>query len=106
MCSSDLHIAGLKRQLDIGQVSLRVQQQLGILLKTQARRLFLELELGDALAQGVKLAFQLQAALVAGAQLGGQIVILTALGAQVGFPLELDVQRVLQPALRRGIGQA
>ena len=64
------------------EVGLRVGQQLRVLLEAQARGLLLELELGDALAQRVELALELQAALVAGAQLGGQVVVLAARGAQ------------------------
>ena len=96
----------MNRLLNSGQIGLRIGQQLGILLKAQARGLFFELELGDALAQRVKLALELQAALVAGAQLAGQVVVLAALGAQIGLALQLDVQRALQARLRRRIGQA
>jgi hypothetical protein len=64
------------------QVGLGVGQQLGVLLQPQAGGLLLELHVGDALAQRVQFALQLQAAFVAGAQLGGQVVVFAALGAQ------------------------
>ena len=83
------------------QVGLRVGQQRGVLLQAQARGLFLELEFGDALAQRVQRAFELHAALVAGAQFGRQVVIFAALGGQGLFPVHLQVQRLLQSALRR-----
>ena len=88
------------------QVGLRIGQQCGVLLQAQARCLFLELELGDAGAQRVERAFELHAALVAGAQLGGEVVVFTALGGQGFLALHLRLQRLLQAALRRSVGQA
>ena len=76
------------------------------MLQAQARCLFLELELGDAGAQRVERAFELHAALVAGAQLGGEVVVFTALGGQGFLALHLRLQRLLQAALRRSVGQA
>src|SRR6185369_9287563 len=70
------------------------------------RRLFLELEIRDALAQRVELALELEPPFVAGSQLGSEIVVLAAFGTQRLLSLELQGQRALQASLRRGVGQA
>jgi len=75
------------------------------LLEAQPCGLRFQLEFGDALAQRIEFAFQRGAALVAAAQPVGQVVVLAALGQQLGFARHLGIQRVLKPALRRGIGQ-
>ena len=97
------HVAVGNGFFDGLQVGLRVGQQRGVLLQAQARGLFLELEFGDALAQRVQRPLQLHAALVAGAQLGRQVVVFAALGRQGFFAVHLQVQRLLQAALRRGV---
>ena len=87
------------------KVGLGICQQLGVLLKAQTRGLLFELHFRDALAQRVKLPFQLQATFVTGSQFGAQVVILAAFGTQVCFTLEFDSQRALQAGLCRRIAQ-
>lgn len=50
-------------------VSVCIVQQLLVLLATDAGRLFLELQIGDALAQRIERTLEFESALVAGAQL-------------------------------------
>ena len=76
------------------------------MLEAEAGRLLLELEIGDALTQRIKLPLQLQSPLVAGAQLGRQVVVFAALGPQGLFTLQFQRQRVLQAGLCGSIGQA
>ena len=78
------------------QIRLRVRQETVELLVAQSRGLLFELEVGDALAQGLQLVFELQAALVAGAQRGGQAVVASALGRKRLFALQFQGQCVLQ----------
>ena len=85
---------------------MRVKQLLFVLFKTKPCGLLFQLELGDALTQRIKLAFQAQAPLVAGAQLVGQVVVLAALGTQISFTFQLHTQGRLQARLGCGIRQA
>ena len=78
------------------QVRFGLRQEAVELLVAQSRGLFFELEVGDALAQGLQLVLEFQAALVAGAQGGGQAVIAGALGCQRLLALQLQGQGILQ----------
>ena len=85
------------------QVRFGLRQETIKLLVTQARGLLFELEVGDALAQGLQLALQLQAALVAGAQGGGQSVVAAALRGQSRLALQLQGQCGLQAGACRRV---
>ena len=98
-----LDVALLDGQAHRRQVGLGIGQQLAVLLESQPRGLLLELEIGDALAQRIEIAFELQAPLVAGAQLGRQVVVFAALGAQRLFALQFQRQCALQSGLGRRI---
>ncbi len=100
------HVAFGDALRDGGAVGLGLVQHLAVLLHAQARGLFLELEVGDAAAQGLQLTFQLKAALVAGAQLGRQVVVLAAQGRQGLLALGLGSEGGLQAGLGGGVGQA
>jgi len=80
-------------------------QLLAVLLKAQAGGLFFELKLGNAAAQGLKLALKLQAAFVTGAQFGGEVIVLAALGGQVFFAGQFAVECILQTALGGCVAQ-
>ena len=89
-----------------GQIGLGIGQQARVLLKAKACRLFLQLKLGDALAQRIEFALQCESPFIACPQLAGQVIVLAAFGAQIGFAFELDAKRALQAGLRRRVGQA
>jgi hypothetical protein len=72
----------------------------------QLRGLQFELQLGDLLAQRLQAAFEGQALLVGALQLRAQVVVGAARQAQGLLAFELDGQRTLQPALRRGVVEA
>jgi len=103
--AGDAHLVGFDRQRDGIEVGFGIGQQLLILLGAEARRLFLQLEFGDALTQRIELAFECQAPFVAGAQLEREVVVLAARGAEGCLAFQLERQRVLQAGLRRRIGE-
>jgi hypothetical protein len=87
-------------------VGMRIIEQLLVLLRADAGRLLLELQIGDLLAQRIELALELHAPLIAGAQACRQVVVLAAFGAQGCFAFELERQCILQARLRRRVGEA
>ena len=83
-----------------GLVDTRRGQLLDELLAVQTRRLLLQLQFVDAVAQRLQRAFGGQTRFVGGTQLGGQIVQFEARGVQRFFLDGANIERVLQAGVR------